>query len=398
MRKQDNSKTYHGTIYAVAGAALIGGVYFYSGVPWEKWSVMLTLTLLMTYLQTFSVRLGERMSYSLSTATVFPIIYLCGTTPAMIISGFTGVVDGIIHKKDRRRVIFNTAQFALSGLIGSVTFNHMLKVVKPHGFGGVLAMSLGMLAYIVTNIALVCLVVAVWKGISVWEQLKLVRVGSLYSSMSSGFIGLIFTFFVISYGFWGLAAFSALLINLSGLLKTAAEVSGERARRKELEEELLVDEMTQAYNFRFLNKWLGDPKEEHAAILFMDIDDFAVFNNNYGHAEGDKVLKLLVETINKSVRSGDKVVRYGGDEFVVILNGMDRAGAKGVAQRIVNNLKRIGSPGREHPITVSVGIAVKPQHTKDKHQLLLLADQAMYEAKNAGKNTTRIWKSEKDPA
>src|SRR5690606_36620786 len=112
-------------------------------------------------------------------------------------------------------------------------------------------------------------------------------------------------------------------------------VSVEREQRKQLEEELVIDEMTGAYNFRYLNNWLGEPSGEAMSLLFMDIDDFALFNDTYGHAEGDKVLALLVETIRKSVREDDHVIRYGGDEFVVLLRGVDAEGARRLAGRIV---------------------------------------------------------------
>jgi len=220
----------------------------------------------------------------------------------------------------------------------------------------------------------------------------------LFSSWSSGFIGIIFTFFVLRYELLGLLAFSALLIILSWLLQATAEVGAERALRKELEEELIIDEMTGAYNFRHLNNWLSEPSDEAVSLLFMDIDNFAAFNDTYGHAEGDRVLRLLVETIEKSIREGDHVIRYGGDEFVVFLKGMDAEKAKLVAERIMDNLAKLKDPKWKEPITVSLGIAAKPQHSSDKRQLLLFADQAMYNAKNSGKNNVRIYQADRDSA
>ena len=140
-----------------------------------------------------------------------------------------------------------------------------------------------------------------------------------------------------------------------------------------------------------MNNWLSRPSDEKISLLFLDIDDFAVFNNTYGHAEGDKVLKKLVETISANVREGDHVIRYGGDEFVVFLKEMDPAGAKRVADRIARGLAALDDPKWKQPITVSIGIAAKPEQTTDKRELLLFADQAMYLAKDAGKDTIRMW-------
>lgn len=101
-----------------------------------------------------------------------------------------------------------------------------------------------------------------------------------------------------------------------------------------MEEELLIDEMTQAYNFRFLNNWLEDSREENVAVLFVDIDDFKNFNDVYGHAEGDAVLKNLTKTIKDNIRSTDSLIRYGGDEFVVLLPNQNKENALKVAKRI----------------------------------------------------------------
>jgi len=175
-------------------------------------------------------------------------------------------------------------------------------------------------------------------------------------------------------------------------------VSDEREKRRELEAELVIDEMTQAYNFRYLNNWLNDPSEEKLGVLFIDIDDFKVFNDLYGHAEGDVVLRIITETIKKSIRANDQVIRYGGDEFVVLLPNQDGAGAKKVGRRIQGNLSKLPFAICKQPITVSIGVATMPEDTTDKRELLLLADQAMYAAKSSGKNTLRVYYSAQGPA
>ncbi|NMB00774.1 MAG: GGDEF domain-containing protein [Firmicutes bacterium] len=392
MESRRTEQLYYLTIYIVTILAAGLGIIFYSGLALENWAILVTLALLLVYLQTIVVRISERMDYSLATAAVFPVIYLCGTTPAMIINGLAGLADGVFNKKEWRRTLFNVSQLAICAFVGSQVHGYLNGTIGGNGLGMVVAMLAGTLGYIFTNVALVSLVVALWRGVSWWPQLRLLAGRSLYSSFSSGFIGVIFTLFVMSYGLWGIVGFGALLVMLTELLKAAVEVSSERARRKELEEELVIDEMTDALNFRFLNKWLSETlDEEPVSVLFCDIDDFAVFNNNYGHAAGDKVLKLFVETINQNVRAEDKVIRYGGDEFVVLLQGMSSAGASRVAERIMGHLRSLRDAALDEPITVSIGVASLPEDTKDKHQLLLFADQAMYAAKDAGKDTICLW-------
>ncbi|HBN95265.1 MAG TPA: hypothetical protein DDZ66_03115 [Firmicutes bacterium] len=398
LLSRDVEQRSNRNMYFITIITVILGVIFYRGIREGSWLNILVFAALRLYLQGVSVRISERTDISLGTSAVIPMIYLTGSAPAMAISILLGIYDGIRNKKPWRRTMFNAAQFALSSLFAALSLEYLTNLLGGTGLGFVVAVTIATGVYIFCNIGLVCYIVAIWRSISWWAQMKTVLRMSFFSSLSSGFIGIIFTFFVISYGFWGLIAFSMLLVNLSGLLKAAAEVSAERALRAELEEELVIDEMTGANNFRYLNNWLSEPSDEQIALLFMDIDNFAVFNNTYGHAEGDKVLRKLVETIHRSVRTDDQVIRYGGDEFVVFLEGMDAQGARGVAERIMDNLASLKDPKWSQPITVSLGISAKPQDTGDKRQLLLFADQAMYKAKHSGKNTIQMWSTLKDPA
>ena len=127
------------------------------------------------------------------------------------------------------------------------------------------------------------------------------------------------------------------------------------------------------------------------AVLFIDIDDFKAFNDRHGHAAGDEALITLANLIKSVIRADDAVIRYGGEEFVVLLPNMTRAGAKRVARRIQTSLKNVRFPRRDQSLTVSIGIAACPEDTKDKHHLLGLADQAMYEAKRSGKDCCHSW-------
>lgn len=398
MRDRKSPRRYYIAVISTAFVTAIGAVVFYSGIPKDNLVQFLTLGLLMVYAHTFSVSIGKKMSFSLSTATIFPIIFLHGTTPAMIMSAISGLLDGIMGKKSWDRILFNVSQLSLCSLVGSLVFRGIDGSIDPLEFRGVVAMGASALVYIGFNILIVTYLIALHSSTPWRNRLVTVGIFGFYSSVGTSFMGLIFTLFVVSYRFWGLLAFGALLIHFSELLKATAVVSDEREKRRELEAELVIDEMTQAYNFRYLNNWLNDPSEEKLGVLFIDIDDFKVFNDLYGHAEGDVVLRIITETIKKSIRANDQVIRYGGDEFVVLLPNQDGAGAKKVGRRIQGNLSKLPFASCKQPITVSIGVATMPEDTTDKRELLLLADQAMYAAKSSGKNTVRVYYSAQGPA
>jgi len=160
-----------------------------------------------------------------------------------------------------------------------------------------------------------------------------------------------------------------------------------------------TDDLTKLHNARYLRQFLVNEVKRarryhsNVAALFLDLDDFKRVNDMHGHLVGSHALMEIASVILPSVRDTDCVVRYGGDEFVVILpeTGIDEA--LQVAERIRRKLGRhrfTGGRGLKLSLTASFGLAVFPQHALSPQQLVTCADTAMYEAKAAGKNCVRI--------
>jgi len=123
----------------------------------------------------------------------------------------------------------------------------------------------------------------------------------------------------------------------------------------------------------------------HLSVVFLDLDHFKKINDTYGHNAGDRVLRQVADTLRANLRSGDILMRWGGEEFVIILP--DAGGA--TAASAVARLQEIGLGTRPEggPLTASIGIAERiADQAKDWHELVEIADQRMYEAKLAGKN------------
>jgi len=123
-------------------------------------------------------------------------------------------------------------------------------------------------------------------------------------------------------------------------------------------------------------------------VLFIDLDGFKAVNDAHGHDFGDLVLRAVAERLVTSVRSSDTVARIGGDEFVVILDTLDKAEhAPVVAANLRRNLARqMTLERRRVKVTVSIGISLRPQNGTEAEVLLRAADYAMYLAKKAGKD------------
>jgi len=132
---------------------------------------------------------------------------------------------------------------------------------------------------------------------------------------------------------------------------------------------------------------------EPISILLFDIDHFKKVNDTYGHPVGDAVLKNVSVILREAVRAVDIAARYGGEEFVVLLDNTDEAGALLMAERIRETIAhtRLEFEGKVVPVTISVGCATYPADGVEKKVLIEKADQALYFAKDSGRNRTCAW-------
>lgn len=132
--------------------------------------------------------------------------------------------------------------------------------------------------------------------------------------------------------------------------------------------------------------------QQKVALLFIDLDGFKAVNDTFGHEAGDHVLREVAKRLKSSVRAADTAARIGGDEFVILLTGLENADFAGdVAAKLI---RVVGQPiayeGQELEVGASVGISIFPDHATDTLALRKAADEAMYSAKKAGKNRHQL--------
>lgn len=164
-----------------------------------------------------------------------------------------------------------------------------------------------------------------------------------------------------------------------------------------------TDGLTGLQNHRSLQDTLSKEVERGVrhghplAVLMMDIDGFKLFNDTYGHQAGDNVLRRVADVLRRTTRTSDIIARYGGDEFVVVLPNTDRAGAVSMVDRITEafSRERVRTGGGDDlPLAISVGLAVCPDDSRNKQELLAYADASLYEAKEASAGTLRLTRQE----
>ena len=133
------------------------------------------------------------------------------------------------------------------------------------------------------------------------------------------------------------------------------------------------------------------------SLLMIDLDRFKTFNDNYGHQTGDSVLRSVADAIKDAARDADICCRYGGEEFAIILPDTQANNAEVLAERIHKYVAKVSrkQPSGRIPITVSIGISCTNfQDNTHPHQLIEEADQALYLAKENGRNRTETWHSD----
>jgi len=158
------------------------------------------------------------------------------------------------------------------------------------------------------------------------------------------------------------------------------------------------DTLTGLPNRLVFDEWLARAlqqrtDDEQVVVLFMDLDGFKAVNDVHGHVAGDELLRQVASRLARTAVPGDTVCRLGGDEFVALL--APPIGATGATARAQQFIEAASEPcdwnGSQLRVTLSVGIALAPDHGSDSLALLRIADVALYEAKQAGKNQVRLY-------
>ncbi|WP_240609850.1 putative bifunctional diguanylate cyclase/phosphodiesterase [Billgrantia endophytica] len=190
---------------------------------------------------------------------------------------------------------------------------------------------------------------------------------------------------------------------LSTLLNLVGSVKAIYKYTQDLEFYATRDPLTNLHNQRIFKDMLSyevgraSRHQDHFSLLMLDLDNFKTVNDRHGHAFGDHFLQAVAETLTRSVRPGDFLARYGGDEFTIILPETGDQQAYSVALRIADSLtsQALAAPdGSTVRATISIGVATYPRHATNARDLFLMADNMMYKAKRKGKNCVALPDSE----
>lgn len=162
---------------------------------------------------------------------------------------------------------------------------------------------------------------------------------------------------------------------------------------------IIKDDQTDSYNRRYFDRFLSEEVYRahrygtSLSLIFLDMDNLKEVNNRYGHSMGSKALREVARRLVASIRGSDKLFRYGGDEFCVVLPETDPRGARELAERLRISLGSKSFLVHDTPgmmLTASFGIASYPEHSRTSLGLVKCADRAMQRIKSSGKNSIGV--------
>ncbi len=183
---------------------------------------------------------------------------------------------------------------------------------------------------------------------------------------------------------------------LLGAVADFAAIAIDNARNyKRVSELVITDDLTGLYNARHFQDILeyeierAQRYKSQVSLMFFDLDRFKSVNDTFGHLVGSRMISEVGQLVRQHIRSSDRGARYGGDEYIIVLPNTGKQGAMTVAGNMLDRFhshKFMTDSGTRIPITASFGVATFPDDAEDRDSLVRVADSAMYEAKEAGRD------------
>jgi diguanylate cyclase (GGDEF)-like protein len=326
---------------------------------------------------------GQEGEETFSTTFGFALLFLFGFPAVVLVQALTSLVSDIRGRRPIDRILFNLAQLSISWLAAYLVLRALLGPGVATGawsLEGVAAAFLAGAAFFVANSTLVRIAEAIVLQVRVYRHL----VADLgFRAWASGML------LGLAVPVAAMADYQLALVPLVALPMAAIHRSSRQA--SEMEHLALHDPLTGLANRSLFEQRAqaalasADKTGRGVAVLLLDLDRFKDINDTLGHRQGDALLLALAERLESSLRAGDAVARFGGDEFALLLRELPSAEQAEAAARAV--IERLSAPLKVADIMLtidaSVGVACFPAHGADVDVLLQHADSAMYRAKGA---------------
>lgn len=164
--------------------------------------------------------------------------------------------------------------------------------------------------------------------------------------------------------------------------------------KEKLKKLSITDPVTQLTNHRFFQEKVrlewdrAKQNDKQLSLAMIDIDHFKKFNDRFGHPEGDRFLQLVAETLQNEIPPMASLSRYGGEEFALVMPDTSSPEALTIAEKLRTSILEISY--KNYPLSISLGVATSPEHASSVDELIISADQSLFQAKRRGRNQTVV--------
>lgn len=342
-----------------------------------------------------SVALPTGIVVSLSYPILICSLLLFGPVGAMWVSIPGSLVTHILKKKEPFKIVYNISQIAISTYVAGLFLPVKLDQIQlSHDL---ISIALAGVSFDIINFVLVIKIISIQRNRPFWNSLKVSFLEMSTVRPIYYVTGVIMALCFQAQGFLGAVLVIAPVLGAFFQLNAQNELKNQTSKAN-------TDALTGLCNRHALEDWWNrelptiTDTNQTLSVVMIDIDDFKKVNDTFGHDVGDEVLKLVAETLNDNIRCSDCIFRYGGEEFVVVLPESNSEGSFQVAERIRSSISTTRLPDYDVHITVSVGLSsltnrlIEEEQTENiPNELIRRADNAMYVAKQSGKNQIQVY-------
>jgi diguanylate cyclase (GGDEF)-like protein/putative nucleotidyltransferase with HDIG domain len=366
----------------------------YQPIKIDVWVTVVTFAAVATLFDIRPIVLPSSDKLSLVTPLLFTAGVIYGVFTITIICLLMIISLVFINHKKWISHTFNGVQYTLSSLVGFYFYNLFYNQEVASFFVNLPAFIAFSISFYLTNVFLLTTYLTLHskKPIMVFLKIFLERKALLiFFTMMS--LGLIMAEIVQKEGLLGVLSFCAIMWTLGVSYRSYYKMFDHFRALSE------KDELTKLYNHRYFQEQLELTlkNEEKLTLLLLDIDHFKIYNDTFGHPQGDKLLREISDLLISNIPLNGVACRYGGEEFAIILPNVDTKEALSIAESIRKKVADYPFYGREYMpekcVTVSIGVSTSPEMATKREQLIMLADQALYKTKYSSRNKVQLYTS-----
>lgn len=377
---------------------LLGFIHYYNFVTYSlsEWIVISLLAVIAIVFDWQAIVLPSGEDLSLISPLLFTTAVIFGITPVIYIVLLLALVWLINKPQSWAIILFNSVQYALSAFVGLSIYSSVSAAFSNSQLTEVLAFTGFIVFYFITNVTLVGLYLLIRNGVTPRETLNMfLDYRSVLVYFTIMIMGILMIEVVQIHGPYGVILFGIVLAGLGTSYK------GYYKLLDHFRSLANKDELTGLYNHRYFHEHLQEfiNNKTSLSLMLIDIDHFKLYNEMYGHPQGDQLLLHVSKLITNHLPESALCCRYGGDQFGVAVLDKDEMpdAALGLAEQIRLAIVDQDFYGMEHMpkqrITVSIGLASYPEMAHNKEHLVMLADEALYKVKYTSRNKVQLYSS-----